>query len=40
VATVYSETNSWKWTLFNLLLLLVISFGLGILVFQIASLVT
>jgi len=40
VATVFSETNSWKWTLFNLLLLLVISFGLGILVFQIASLVT
>jgi ferrous iron transport protein B len=39
VATVFSETNSWKWTLFNLLLLLVISFGLGILVFQIASLV-
>lgn len=40
VATVFSETNSWKWTLFNLVLLLVISFGLGILVFQIASLVT
>lgn len=40
VATVFSETNSWKWTLFNLVLLLLISFGLGILVFQIASLVT
>ncbi len=39
VATVYSETSSWRWTLFNLLLLFVISFGLGILVFQVASLV-
>jgi ferrous iron transport protein B len=40
VATVYTETNSWKWTLFNLLLLFVVSFGLGILVFQIAAFVT
>jgi ferrous iron transport protein B len=37
VATVFNETNSWKWTLFNLLFLLVISFGLGIAVYQVAS---
>jgi ferrous iron transport protein B len=40
VATVFNETNSWKWTLFNLLFLLVISFGLGIVVYQAASLLT
>jgi ferrous iron transport protein B len=40
VATVFNETNSWKWTLFNLLFLLVISFGLGILVYQVASFLT
>jgi ferrous iron transport protein B len=40
VATVYTESNSWKWTLFNLLLLFVVSFGLGILVFQIATFLT
>jgi ferrous iron transport protein B len=40
VATVFNETNSWKWTLFNLLFLLVISFGLGIVVYQVASFLT
>ncbi len=43
VATVVSilhETGSWKWTLFNLLFLLVVSFGVGILVYQAASLLT
>lgn len=38
VATVLSETNSWKWTLFNVLFLLVVSFGAGILVYQVAVL--
>ncbi|HEM60658.1 MAG TPA: ferrous iron transport protein B, partial [Chloroflexi bacterium] len=37
VATVYQESNSWKWTLFNLLLMLVVSFGLAILVYQVAT---
>lgn len=36
VATVRSETDSWKWTLFNVLFLLVVSFGAGILVYQLA----
>jgi ferrous iron transport protein B len=36
VATVRSETGSWKWTLFNVLFLLVVSFGAGILVYQLA----
>ncbi|HJX38982.1 MAG TPA: nucleoside recognition domain-containing protein, partial [Anaerolineae bacterium] len=38
VATVLHETNSWKWTLFNVVFLLVVSFGLGVLVYQVASL--
>jgi len=36
VATVRSETDSWKWTLFNVLFLLVVSLGAGILVYQLA----
>jgi ferrous iron transport protein B len=40
VATVFNETNSWRWTLFNLLFLMVISFGLGILAYQVASFLT
>lgn len=43
VATVVSilhETRSWRWTLFNLVFLLVVSFGVGILVYQVAALVT
>jgi ferrous iron transport protein B len=42
VATVVSilhETRSWRWTLFNLVFLLVVSFGVGILVYQVAALV-
>jgi ferrous iron transport protein B len=38
VATVLQETNSWKWTLFNVVFLLVVSFGMGILVYQLATL--
>ena len=38
VATVLHETNSWKWTLFNVVFLLVVSFGMGVLVYQVASL--
>jgi ferrous iron transport protein B len=38
VATVLHETNSWKWTLFNLGFLLTVSFGVGIVVYQLASL--
>jgi ferrous iron transport protein B len=38
VATVRQETNSWKWTLFNLLLLLAVSFGIAIVVYQVATL--
>jgi ferrous iron transport protein B len=43
VATVVSilhETRSWRWTLFNLVFLLVVSFGVAILVYQGAALVT
>jgi ferrous iron transport protein B len=42
VATVVSilhETRSWRWTLFNLVFLAMVSFGLGILVYQVAALV-
>jgi ferrous iron transport protein B len=35
VATVFQESNSWRWTLFNLLLMLVVSFGLAILVYHV-----
>jgi ferrous iron transport protein B len=38
VATVRQETNSWKWTLFNLVLLLALSFGAAIVVYQVATL--
>lgn len=38
VATVFHETNSWKWTLFNLLFLLVVSFGIAIAVYQLGTL--
>ncbi len=39
VATVLHETNSWKWTLFSLVFLLVVSFGAGIVIYQLAALV-
>jgi len=38
VATVLQETDSWKWTLFDLVFLLAVSFGLGIVVYQVAVL--
>jgi ferrous iron transport protein B len=37
VATVFKETNSWKWTLFNLVFLLVVSVGAGIAVYQLSA---
>jgi len=40
VATVFQESNSWKWTLFILVFLLAVSFGLGIVIYQVASFVT
>jgi ferrous iron transport protein B len=38
VATIRQETGSWKWTLANIGLMLVVSFGVGIAIFQVASL--
>lgn len=38
VATIRKETQSWKWTLFSVGLLAVVSFGMGIGVYQIARL--
>jgi ferrous iron transport protein B len=38
VGTILHETSSWKWTLFDLAFLLVVSFGMGILVYQLATL--
>ena len=37
VATIRQETQSWRWTAFNVGLLLVLSLGGGILVYQVAS---
>ena len=37
VAVVRQETNSWKWALFNVALLLVVSLGAGILVYQVVG---
>ena len=39
VATIRQETGSWKWTAFNIALLLVVSFAVGIAIYQGASLV-
>jgi len=39
VATIRQETGSWKWTIANILGLLVISFTMGILVYQLALLI-
>ena len=39
VAAIRQESNSWKWTLLNLAVLLVISLGSGILVYQLAHLI-
>ena len=39
VATVRQETGSWKWTAFSVLLMLVLSFGMGIIIYQGAMLV-
>lgn len=36
VATIRQESNSWAWTLFNVVFLLVVSFGVGIGIFWIA----
>jgi len=38
VATVLHETDSWKWTLFDLVFLLLVSFGAAIVVYQLAAL--
>lgn len=37
VAAMWQETRSVRWTLFNVVLLLVVSFGVGILVYQVAG---
>ncbi len=37
VAVIRQETGSWRWTLFNLVFLLALSIGAGILVFQLTS---
>jgi ferrous iron transport protein B len=39
VATIRQETGSWRWTLLNVGLLLVISFGVGIAIYQVARLI-
>jgi ferrous iron transport protein B len=39
LATIRQETGSWRWALFNVGLLLVISFGVGILIYQGATLI-
>jgi ferrous iron transport protein B len=39
VATIFHETRSWRWTLFNLVFLAAISFGMGILVYHAAALI-
>jgi ferrous iron transport protein B len=39
LATIRQETNGWRWALFNVVLLLVISFGVGILIYQGAALI-
>jgi ferrous iron transport protein B len=38
VAAIWQETRSARWTLFNLAFLMVVSFGMGIVVYQIARL--
>ena len=35
VATIRQETNSWRWTILSVVLLLVVSFAMGILVYQV-----
>ena len=37
MATIRQETRSWKWTVFSIGLLTVVSFGVGILVYQVIS---
>jgi len=39
VATIRQETGSWRWTAFNIALLLVLSFSVGIAIYQGAVLV-
>jgi ferrous iron transport protein B len=34
VAIMHQETGSWRWTIFSIMLLLVISFGVGIAIYQ------
>jgi ferrous iron transport protein B len=34
VATIRQETGSWKWTVFSIALLLILSFSVGILIYQ------
>lgn len=38
VAIMHQETGSWRWTIFSTVLLLVISFGIGIAIYQNAML--
>ena len=40
VGAIKQETRSWKWTLFTIGLLAVVSFGVGIVVYQVARLLT
>ena len=37
VATVRQETNSWKWTIFDVAMLFLVSIAAGILAYQVAS---
>jgi ferrous iron transport protein B len=37
VAVIRQETGSWRWTLFNVAMLLAVSFGAGIAAYQVAS---
>jgi ferrous iron transport protein B len=37
VAVIYQETRSWRWTLFSVLLLLVIALSAGVIVYQLAQ---
>jgi len=39
MATIRQETGSWKWTAFSIVLLLVLSFSVGIVIYQLAGLV-
>jgi ferrous iron transport protein B len=34
VAVMHQETRSWRWTLFGVLMLLLVSFGAGVLIYR------